>query len=186
MRVQAGVSLPEFAVQDLEGETASPQSYFGRRLWLILARFAACPFCALRLHRLIESYSELRTAGVDVLVVFPSTRRRVRQFANKYAPLFRLVADPEQRLFELFGSETSWSGELRSVAKLGVMTSAIAKFGLNPLAVDDSLARMPSEFLVAPSGVIDEVHYGRFADDGFSIDHVISWGMSRSSAPPRG
>lgn len=175
VRLTADIDVPPFSVTDLDGEAATPQDYAGRRLWLILSRFAACPFCSLRLHRVIERYEAIEAAGVDVLVVFPSREKRVRQFAKKYAPRFRLAADPEQTVFEQFGSETSWGGELRSAINVPKVLAALVKTKMNPMAIDDKVHRMPSEYLVEPDGRLGKVHYGESLDDGFSIEEVLEW-----------
>jgi thioredoxin-dependent peroxiredoxin len=187
MRLKATLPVPDFSVTDLEGEVVNPATYAGRRLWLILTRFAACPFCALRLRTGMDRFDSITAAGVDVLVVFPSAERRVQQFARKYSPPFRLVADPDQKVFEAFGSETSWAGELRTAINVPKVFGALVKTRMNPLAVDDAIHRMPSEYLVEPDGTIGAVHYGESMDDGFAIEDVLAWadGTMPESEPPK-
>lgn len=175
VRLQAGVGLPEFSVTDLAGEAITPASYSGKRLWLILSRFAACPFCSLRLHGIIERWHDINAAGVDVLVIFPSKEKRVAQFARKYEPPFRVAADPEQKVFELFGSETSWAGELKTAINIPKVFKALAKAKMSPLGVDDVVHRMPSDYLIEPDGTIGEVHHGEELDDGFAVETVLNW-----------
>lgn len=150
-------------------------------MWLILSRFAACPFCSLLLREVVERYDSVTAAGVDVLVIFPSAERRVRQFAKKYSPPFRLVADPEQTVFVRFGSETSWAGELKTAMNIPKVFKALASAKMNPLGVDDAVHRMPSGYLVDPDGVIDRVHYGEQLDDGLAVDEVLAWAHGKNA-----
>lgn len=178
MRLESGIRVPPFALTDLEGEPVTPEHYAGRKLWLILGRFVACPFCSLRLQEVIGRGKSIADAGVDVLVVFPSKPKRVQRFVEKYEPPFRVVADPEQKIFDQFGSETSWAGELRTAINVPKVFRALAKTKMNPLAIDDKPHRMPSEYLIDPDGTIAEVYYGGELDDGFDIATVMRWAKS--------
>lgn len=180
MRLQAGIEVPPFSIADIDGKDLTPAEYRGRRLWLILSRFAACPFCSLRLHRLIDREKSIREVGVEVVVIFPSAERRVRQFTNKYEPWFRIVADPDQTVFELFGSETSWAGELRTGINVPKVLRALVQTKMNPLGIDDAVHRMPSEYLIEPDGTIGVVHYGEELDDGFAVESVLAWARGES------
>lgn len=175
MRLTTGIPAPTFELDDIEGNPVSLASYQGRKIYLILSRFAACPFCSLRLQdvaRVHKSYSE---AGVDTLVIFPSKERRVRQFQAKYEPPFRMAADPEQEVFRAFGSETSWAGEIKALIDIPKIYRALADTKMNPAAIDDAVHRMPSEYLINPNGEIAHVHYGAKMDDGFPAQEVLSW-----------
>ncbi len=184
MRLEAGIEVPAFSVTDLDGQTVTPASYAGRKLWLILSRFAACPFCSLLLRKVVERHDAVAAAGVDVLVIFPSAERRVRQFAAKYEPPFRLVADPEQTIFDRFGSETSWAGELRTAINIPKVFKALVASKMNPLGVDDAPHRMPSGYLIGPEGIIERVHYGSQLDDGLAVDEVLRWAAQRTEPTP--
>jgi peroxiredoxin len=113
--------------------------------------------------------------GVEVLVIFPSSEKRVKQYVRKYSPPFRVAADPDQVVFQKFGSETSWAGDLRTAINLPKMMKAFARAKMNPLGVDDAPHRMPSEYLIDPDGEVAHVHYGQELDDGFPIREVMSW-----------
>jgi peroxiredoxin len=175
MRLAEGLEAPKFSIEDMDGQKASLDDYRGKRLWLILARFVACPFCSLRLADVAERHEQVTNAGVETLVVFPSKPRRVKQFVRKYAPPYRVAADPEQKVFAAFGSETSWEGELRSAINIPQVFRSLARMKMNPMAIDDKVHRMPSEYLIDPDGRIAHVHYGQELDDGFPLDEVLAW-----------
>lgn len=175
MRIAEGMSLPDFAVADLAGNQVTPASLRGRRVWLILTRFAACPFCSLRLHEVIELHDEIANAGVDVVVVFPSAERRVRLFVEKYGTRFRVIADPDKRVFDALGSEKSWLGQLRASFHVVKTMKAMAASKMSMFGVDDAMHRMPSDFLINADGTVAEAHYGESVDDGIEVRKVLAW-----------
>jgi len=175
MRLERGVEAPPFELVDLDGVPAGKAEFAGQKLWLILARFVACPFCSLRLQQVAERHSVLDGLGVRVLVVFPSAEKRVRRYVKKYDPPFRVVADPQQKIFLAFGSETSWAGELRTAMKIPKVMKALVQTKMNPLAIDAAPHQMPSEYLIDPDGTIAHAFYGEELDDGFPLAEVIDW-----------
>ena len=146
-----------------------------------MSRFAACPFCSLRLDRVARAYAELHDRGVEVLVVFPSSLERLRRYADKYKPPFRVVADPDERILSLYQVENSWKGELRSIVNPGKVVRALRAAKQNPLAVDSAVHQMPADFLI-DRNVIEQVRYGERLDDGFDPSHVLRWANSARSA----
>jgi peroxiredoxin len=176
VRLDAGIRAPEISLVDVEGEPVTFESYRGKRLWFILARFVACPFCSLRLQEIAERGDTIERAGVSVLVVFPSAEKRVRRYVEKYKPFFRVVADPDMGTFEAFGTETSWKGELRTAANIPKVFRALANARQSPLAIDAPVHQMPSEYLIDEQGLIARVCYGEELDDGFTIKDVVEWG----------
>lgn len=142
----------------------------------------SCPFCSLRLYRIIERGESLAAVDVDVAVIFPSAERRVRLFAKKHQPNFRVRADPQQKVFEPLRSETRWAGELRTATNIPKVLKALVQTQMNPLAVDDTVNRMPPEYLVGPNGIIERVYDGEELDDGLAVDRVVSWARGDASA----
>jgi peroxiredoxin len=180
MRLEAGTKAPSFSTSDAGGTPIGLDSFAGQKLWLILSRFAACPFCSLRLDRIARNHSELELLGVAVLVVFPSPPERIAKYAATYKPPFRVAADPGHAIFEKYGVGNSWAGEMKTAVQLGKVMKALAAAKQNPLAMDAAVHQMPADFLVRPGGTIDRVRYGRELDDGFSVQEVVEWASSNT------
>jgi peroxiredoxin Q/BCP len=174
-RIKPGVRAPSFAVLDARGKEVTPGDFAGGHLWLIFSRFAACPFCSVRLHRISKEYERLVEAGVKALVLFPSPRDRVSVFIERYKPPFIAAADPEEKVFHLYGVEKSWAGEIRSAFQFNKVALALGAARQNPLAIDGSLHQMPADFLIGPDSTVEMVRYGSELDDGFSVTEVVSW-----------
>lgn len=180
MRLQSGTKVPHFEIHGLDGAQFNREFFAGKKLWIILGRFVACPFCSLRLQEVIARWPTIEKTGIEVLVVFPSKPKRVQRFVDKYQPKFHVAADPEKTIFHQFGSETSWVGELKTVANVPKVFRAIASTKMNPFAVDDAPHRMPSEYLISEDGTLHEAYYGGELDDGFKIQHVATWAGASS------
>ncbi len=182
MRLDPPVIAPAFEVDGVRGEPVSLARFANQRVWLVLSRYAACPFCSLRLDRLIQQWKAIAETGVQLVVVFPSPVDRIEKYVMRYEPPFIVAADPEERIFGLYGSETSWFGELRTAVNVPKAIGALVHAPNNPFAVDGPIHRMPAEFLIDASGRLVRAHYGRTLDDGFPIDEVIRWATGSEAA----
>ncbi len=171
MRLKPGAKAPPVPLTDLEGKDIDVAG--DRPLWLGLLRYAACPFCSLRVHQLISRQTDIAKSGVDLVVVFPSPSSRIAKYVRRFNPSFRLVSDPAESLFRAFGAEASWMAELRMLPRVPTVVTALTQFPNNPLAWDGTFNRLPSEYLIR-DGVVQEAFYGRGLDDGPDIDAVLA------------
>jgi thioredoxin-dependent peroxiredoxin len=175
MRLQPPMPAPQFEVEGADGSTIALEQLLGRPVWLVLSRYAACPFCSLRVDRLIRAYPEVAATGLELLVVFPSPLDRIERYVMRYAPPFRVAADPEERVYAAYANETSWAGTFRTAMRIPSVVKALVHAPNSPLAVDGPMHRMPAEFLIDREGQLVRAHYGVDFDDGFSIPEVVEW-----------
>ncbi len=171
MRLQAGAEAPPIPMTDLSGEPIDVASE--RPLWLGLFRYAACPFCSMRVHELISRQAEIEASGVDLVVVFPSPPKRIAKYVQRFNPSFRLASDPEESVFRAFGAEASWMAEVRMLGRVPTVMKALTKFPNNPLVTSGTFNRLPSEYLIR-DGVVLDAFYGRALDDGPDIDMMLA------------
>jgi peroxiredoxin len=177
--IEIGQRAPELTAKSVHGETVRLTDLAGQPIWLSLQRYAACPFCSLRVHRLIHAQQTIREMGIRLVTVFPSPRERVERYISKYRPDFLILCDPEQVIYGLFGAQTSWGNELRAAANVPKAVRAIARAPNNPFAVDGPIHRMPCEFLIDRELVVRDAHYARDLDGGFDVDHVYTWAAGK-------
>ena len=88
LRIKAGEKAREFSVKDIEGNPISLGDYQGKYVLLSFFRFASCPFCNLRVHRLSQRYDEWQAKGLEVIAVFESSSQTMQRFVGKQAPPF--------------------------------------------------------------------------------------------------
>jgi peroxiredoxin len=170
---QSGQRAPEFETRDIAGQAVGTKTFFGRPWLLSFFRYSTCALCNLRVHQLIEAYPEYRRRGLEVVAVFESSADNVRANVGKQRVPFPLVADPETRLYDLFGVEVSEAKVQASMARdLAPQIAAAAAIGY-PLAREDggNFYRMPADFLIAPNGTFAAVFYSDFV--GTHLPHAV-------------
>ncbi len=179
-RLHEGDAVPDVELRTLAGAAprlaSSPQA-----VWLCLWRYAACPFCNMRVHLLTKEHARIQALGLRVIGVFPSPKERIEKYLTRYQVPFELVSDPSLSLYAAFGAETSVLGDLRTAANVVGSVKTVLRYPTNALAYDGSFFQMPAEFLVQ-RGVVAKARYGRTLDDGFSIEDVEAWAKSRRTA----
>jgi len=151
-----------------------PKEVFGGRWWIVLSRYAACPFCSLRIDRVARRMAELREANVRLLVVFPSPQERIDKYYPPSSTPFLVVSDTAEKLYDALGAQTSVLGTLRTAIDLPVVVRAELSYRRNPLAIDGPITRQPADYLVR-DGTIERIRLGRRLDDGLRTDAVLAW-----------
>jgi len=140
-------------------------------LHLQFRRFAGCPVCNLHLQQLARGYAQLEAAGLTTVAFFHSPAALMQPYQGLLP--FPTVPDPDRRWYHHFGVERS----ARAVLHPRVMWSALR--GLvaapsNPFAGGSEQAGLPADFLLDERGELLAVHYGRHADDQWSLEALLA------------
>ncbi|MGH3431353.1 MAG: peroxiredoxin-like family protein [Thermocrispum sp.] len=143
-------------------------------------RFASCPICNLHLRSVSRRHDEIVAAGAREVVVFHSTVEAMRPHQGELP--FAAVADPERQLYDEFGVESSlrsvlhpraWTAPLKPYAWSVAMREAREPDGQWFSTRGSSIRGLPAEFLIAADGRVLAAHYGRHADDQWSVDDLL-------------
>lgn len=167
-RRSVGERLSPFQLSTLaHGTVTVPEPH---HIHLQFRRFAGCPVCNLHMHRFAQGYDRLERAGIRTVAFFHSSAALMRPYQGSLP--FPTVPDPQRRWYQHFGVERS----VFAVAHPQVVLSALR--GLwsghaNPLAGGTDQTGLPADFLLDPSGVIVAAHYGKHADDQWSLDELL-------------
>ncbi len=107
MQLQTGKIAPSFQTQDIFEQPitiGSPSQH-----WTLISflRNGACALCNLRIHTMIGHYQEFKNLGLEVIAIFESPTESIRQNVTKQNVPFTLIGDPEAKLYELYGVQTS-------------------------------------------------------------------------------
>ena len=169
-RLTTGQSAPSFAARTFDGSPVSLTQFAGTPVLLIFFRYASCPMCNLHLRDLAKEYAGLRDRGLDVVAFFHSPAHAIRAHAGARNYPIPLVADPELRVYRLYGVETSWLRLLLSMAKPRFYVSFVRSL-LHGFwgGVAWQMAKMPADFLVGPDGRLVAAHYGRDIGDHLTV-----------------
>ncbi len=175
MTYQTGDNVPDFNTVDIHGNTISAQTMRGRTWLLSFLRFSTCALCNLRVHQLIERYPSFHQRGLEVAAVFESSPANVRANVDKQRVPFALVGDPEARLYDLLGVETS-EAKVQASAKdetLGPKIAAAAAIGY-PLTKEEgsNFFRMPADFLIGPDGRFLAAFYSQAIGSHLPFDTI--------------
>jgi peroxiredoxin len=178
MAIINGARAPDFRFQNQQSgkETSLLEFSKGRPVYLALFRFASCPFCNLRIHRLINRYNEIQDSGLKILAVLESSEEIYNKNAGRQNPPFAVTLDPEHRIYELYHAERSNFGLLRTFfSRPGDLAEAMAR-GYGHGEADGPRDRMPADFLLGHDLTVYRAHYGHHASDHLPVADMIDFG----------
>jgi peroxiredoxin Q/BCP len=170
MRLVPGQPAVPFTAQSIDGRAASLVQFAGRPVLLTFLRFASCPMCNLHLHDLAKEYPGLNDRGLEVVAFFHSSADAIRAHAGGRHYPFPLVADPEFRVYRMYGVETSWLGLFLSMVRPRFYVSFFRSL-LHGFwgGIAWQMAKMPADFLVGPDGRLVAANYGRDIGDHLTV-----------------
>jgi peroxiredoxin len=152
-------------------------------------RFAGCPVCDLHLHSFARRRKEIAAASIQEVVVFHSTPQTLLPHAGDLP--FRIIADPEKKLYAEFGVESSPRALLdprvwRPVV-LGVIRSLVEvirrRQPFPSVKPKGGRFGLPADFLIASDGRVVACKYGTHAYDQWSVGEVLL--IAKSELPDR-
>jgi peroxiredoxin len=156
---RAGHAFPRLDITATSGQLVTIPDPAGNFVHLQLRRFAGCPICNQHLRSIVTRHDEIRSGGIQEVVVFHST---AAELAKHEADLpFPLIADPERELCQMLGVERR-PGSLLSMralrAAIGGQTAALGhrstkRSPLGPIKPTGGRLGLPADFLIAPGGL---------------------------------
>jgi peroxiredoxin len=177
-KIAPGQQIPRLSVRNIHGaELFIPEA--GRWTHLQFRRFAGCPVCNLHLQSFVARHRELADRGVREVVTFHSSDAELLPYQGQFP--FEVIGDPNKTLYRRFGVESSiwavldpraWGASLRGNLRKG-------KPALNGMP-NGGILGLPADFLIAPDGTVEAVHYGTHAYDQWSVDEVLAKASGRT------
>ena len=148
---------------------------------LCFFRDAACPFCNLRIYELTKQYNELKQSGVEVVAVFSSTPKEVKRHVAKHPRPFRMISDPDLRLYTKYRVEQSASALFKALLfKLPTIYKGILAGG-RPYR-NKHVRIVPADFLIDRSGQIVDCWYGKDTADHIPMSRVAAFAAKAISS----
>jgi thioredoxin-dependent peroxiredoxin len=119
--IEQGTTAPDFTLPDQEGEPVSLADFRGSPVVLYFYPKADTPGCTTQACGIRDHRADYEAAGAVVLGVSPDPVKAVKKFADKQSLNFRLLADEDHAVCDLYGvwaeksmyGRTYW-GALRS------------------------------------------------------------------------
>lgn len=165
---------PDFRTVDFRGNSVSLSSHSGKQTLLCFFRGAACPFCNMRLHELIEAYPELSKNGLNIITVFSSTATEIAEFSGRQAPPFPIIPDPALDLYRKYGVEQSGMGLIKTMMRPKRMWQMMTSEFFDTKAMNDRPI-IPADFLIDSELQISRAYYGQNFSDHIPISEIKNW-----------
>uniref|UniRef100_A0A6T8PKN7 Alkyl hydroperoxide reductase subunit C/ Thiol specific antioxidant domain-containing protein n=2 Tax=Hemiselmis andersenii TaxID=464988 RepID=A0A6T8PKN7_HEMAN len=176
-----GKETPSFTLECTQGKQHELCGLKGKKVWVAFFRSAACPLCNLRIHDIIEHYSQLTGGGeLQILAIFQTPVDIMNQYVSNRKPPFALLSDPDGKAYEMYECQVSNTGTC-----LGLIAAQIRgdfkrarKVGISQVAPigDTSLAnRMPADFLVDEGGLVRDAFYAKRAHEHIPFNRVVAF-----------
>lgn len=166
---QSGELITNRVWQDVQGNQIIIPTPTGLT-HLQFRRYSGCAVCNLHLQSFISRQQELRTAGINEIVIFNSARERILDdMAESPLPI---IADPRKYLYSEFGVETSPLAVFNPRVWLPAIKGAL-KFGVQLPRDQETMNGLPADFLIDIQGKIIAAHYGTHAYDQWSIEELL-------------
>jgi peroxiredoxin len=173
-----GQKFPPLQTKNIHGKEVSIPST--GLVHLQFRRFAGCPICNLHLRSFVKRNEEIVNAGVKEIVVFHSSDKELLPYQGEFP--FDVIGDPARKFYRQYAVETSLSAVLNPGAWSAVIKGNLAKDKPKMVLLPNGgILGLPAEFFIGADGVIKAVHYGKHADDHWSVDDVIA--LAKGSNP---
>ena len=155
--IEAGTPAPDFALPDQEGDEVSLSDFRGSPVVLYFYPKADTPGCTTQACGIRDHRTDYEAAGAVVVGVSPDTVAAVKKFADKQSLNFRLLADEDHAVCELYGvwaektnyGRTYW-GALRAtflIDEEGVVRHVIPK--VSPKTHDEKVLALLGQIAAA-------------------------------------
>src|SRR5215207_8376031 len=101
--IEQGTEAPDFTLPDQDGEPVTLSSLRGGPVVLYFYPKADTPGCTTQACGIRDHRADYEAAGATVLGVSPDPVKDVKKFADKQSLNFRLLADEDHAVCELYG-----------------------------------------------------------------------------------
>lgn len=102
MSLHIGDPAPDFTSTDQNGQPVGLSDYRGKKVVLYFYPKDNTPGCTAQACSLRDNYSDLRSAGYEVLGVSVDDQQSHQKFISKYDLPFTLVADTDMQVAEAY------------------------------------------------------------------------------------
>ena len=172
MAYRIGDKITELGLPNVDGSQFTLSQVQGKRYMLSFMRFAACPFCQLRIHQLISSWQEL-DENFTVIAVFDSPLKNLQKQSNKELAPFPILADEHTLYYLKFAVKHSIFGMFKAMFfRMPTLLYAMLVKGYFPSSIKGKVTTLPADFLVDEHGIITLIYYGKDSGDHLLFDQV--------------
>ncbi len=101
--LSVGSKLPEFELQDTDGNTFRSADWVGAPAVIMFYRGNWCPLCMAQIKEIAARYQDMEAMGIRVALVSPQPEEHSRRLAAQYDVPFEVLIDTGNRVAESLG-----------------------------------------------------------------------------------
>ena len=105
-KLKIGDDAPNFSLPAIDGTTFEMSAMKGKRIILTFFRFSTCPFCNIRINRIVKRWNEF-SEDTTMVGVFDAKISELTKRMKKHNAPFSIVADETYQQFKENGVEKS-------------------------------------------------------------------------------
>jgi peroxiredoxin len=186
-KLSVGETIAPRVLTTIRDETVpipDPQHY----VHLQFRRYAGCPICNLHLRSMARRHDDIQAAGVRTVAIFHSPAADMLPHQGDLP--FAVIADPQRLLYAEFGVEASrravmhpraWATPLNP-RSYPVVLRGLRNGGSPGPRHGETVLGLPADLLIAPTGRVAAVRYGRHANDQWSVDELLDLAAREDAA----
>lgn len=163
---------PSFSLTNQSGDAITLDSFTGKPLALLFARYVGCPVCQMDAMEYKRHYEALKQAGVEVAMVFQSSTDILEQYATQETLPFTVLSDPKGKTYKQFGVEWGVTGFL-SMKNISPIVKSI-KSGYRHGKFEGNEFQYPAVFIIDSEKKVRFTHYGKTVSDSLSPADLLS------------
>lgn len=168
-----GTVAPDFQTQDGRGDALALSALRGKKTVLIFLRHLGCPICRMEIAELKRRAGEFHQAGAEVLVFVDSPDESVREFAAREDVKFRLVADPQHKIYAAYGIERGSLFDFLAPGAGARSLKATLKGHMHG-RFEGSELQLPGDFVLDEQGKVLFAHRGAHIGDNTPLDPLLA------------
>ena len=174
-QLKVGDDAPQFTLPAIDGTTFDMSTVKGKRVILTFFRFSSCPFCNIRINKILKRWNEF--ANDTVMVgVFDAKIEELTKRMKKHNPPFTVVADETYEQYLQNDVKKSLLRVLWAPMRAPLtMLQALLK-GYVPMTLSISkLSTIPVDILIDENGKVVNAHYCKDTVDHLPINQLIAF-----------
>jgi len=102
--LEEGKKVPDFALEDQDGNTVRPADYRGKKLLLYFYPKANTSGCTTQACSIRDASADLTGKGVAAVGISPDPPKAQKKFDDKYGLSFPLLSDADHKVAQAYGA----------------------------------------------------------------------------------
>ena len=164
-QLKVGDDAPNFILPAIDGTLFDMSNFEGKRVILTFFRFSTCPFCNVRINRILKRWEEFDDDTVMV-GVFDAKIDELKKSMKRHNPPFSVVADETYENFLKNDVKKSFLRFILSPIKAPLTMLEATVKGYLPLTLSISkLSTIPVDILIDENGKVCLLYTSDAADE---------------------